>query len=489
MKEQVERILLDHKTKFSLKDKKLFESSSLAFLRICGLIICFVIAFGCETEKSKRHFSPQNVILIVLDTLRADHLSTYGYAVKTSPNLDEFSSTSTRYTKMYSSASWTLPAHASMFTGLYPYEHGARTFKVETKEKDNAHALLDKFITLAEVFQELGYNTAAIGANEIYVFNPKYNLQQGFRTFKFVGPSVTDVNREVMPWIRQNKKNPFFLFVNYMDTHRPYNISPRPGLLSRPVFPDPGATLDMLCTKVMGEAATPPPKELVQKVIDQYDTAIANLDEGLGFLFSELRSLSLFENTLIIITSDHGEYFGEHQLVAHSKDIYQEVLFVPLIVKMPYQTKGEVNETSVSPVDIPDIILTGIGLKSKIQKKHPESFPYAIGSHPIIAENYYTRLKDLFNPIWGKRFNRIRRAWFEDTYKYISSSDGQNELYDLEKDPGEKINLIHAQPGKSERLTSRLSDFLSELQSFEPQRTKEGLDESEKEAMRSLGYL
>lgn len=476
------------------RKSKLFikESRRSWYLEHRLICICFIIFFlfstgGCWKDRGGLFSSHLNVIFISIDTLRADHLSTYGYPVKTSPKLDEFALNSTLYTKMYSVAPWTLPAHASMFTGLHPYEHGARTYHVETK-KDNVRGLADHHVTLAEVLRETGYTTAAMGANKIYIFNQRYGLQQGFQTFEYIGPNVDNVNSAVIPWIRQNKNKPFFLFLNYMDTHRPYNTTPRPGLIGRPVFLNSERTLDNLIQKVMGDN-TPPPEGLVQIVTDQYDTAVANLDEGLGVLFDELRNLSLFNKTLIIVTSDHGEYFGEHRLVEHSKDIYQEALFVPLIVKMPHQTKGEVNETPASSVDIPDIILAGIGLKSKILEKHPETFPYNVGSHPIIAENYYTRLKDLFHPLWGKRFNRVRRAWFEGSYKYISSSDGQNELYDLEKDPGEQINLVDAQSRESEKFASKLIDFLAQRESSEPNRVEQDLTESEKEAMKSLGYL
>ena len=428
-----------------------------------------------------------NVIVIVADTLRADHLSGYGYSVRTSPNLDEFSSTATLYTKMVSVAPWTLPAHASMFTGLFPVEHGAHTYHVKVKRK-NVRPLSDHHITLAEIFRDLGYETAAIGANKIYVFNRRYGLQQGFQTFENIGPDVDDVNSRVVPWIRKNQDKPFLLFINYMDTHRPYNLSPRPDLIGRPIAPDAKGTLNRLLQAVMGKEASSP-EELVQTVIDQYDTAVANLDAGLEVLFSELRNLSLFDDALILFTSDHGEYFGEHRLVEHSKDIYQEALFVPLIVKRSRQASGSIDTTLISSVDVPDLILSGIGMAERVRKNHPGLFPYSVGAHPVIAENYYTQLKDLFHPIWGKRFNRVRRAWYESPYKYIASSDGQHELYDLSRDPGELTDLIPEQRKKAKDISSRFVEYFSRLKPFEPPENPHRLDKSEIEALKALGYF
>ena len=427
-----------------------------------------------------------NVIVIVADTLRADHLSSYGYSVKTSPNLDEFSSTATLYAKTVSVAPWTLPAHASMFTGLFPVEHGAHTYHVKVKRK-NARQLSDHHITLAEVFRDLGYETAAIGANKTYVFNRRYGLQQGFQTSEYIGRDVDDVNSRVMPWIRENHDKPFFLFINYMDTHRPYNLSPRPGLIGRPIAPDSRVSIKRLLQEVMGEEA-PAPEELVQTVIDQYDTAVANLDAGLAVLFSELRDLSLFDDALILFTSDHGEYFGEHRLVEHSKDIYQEALSVPLIVKQPCQASGSVDTTPISSVDLPHIVLSGIGILEKVRKEHPGLFPYSPGAHPVIAENYYTRRKDLFHPIWGKRFNRVRRAWYESPYKYIASSDGQHELYDLRRDPKELKDVIHEQKEQAKDISSRFMEYFSRLKPFELPDDRQRLDKSEIEALTVRGH-
>jgi arylsulfatase A-like enzyme len=229
------------------------------------------------------------------------------------------------------------------------------------------------------------------------------------------------------------------------------------------------------------------PQELARKVIDQYDTAIANLDEQVGALLDRLRDKGLADETIVVITSDHGEYFGTHHLVAHSKDVYQGALRVPLLIRGPGPGEPAVDDIPVAANDLPSLILSR--LPASYRDRWPGAFPDSPGNHPVIAENYYTRRKDLFHPVWGDRFWRIRRAVFEWPYKLILSSDGNHELYDLEQDAAESNNLIDEEPALAERLGDELRAFMSERGTPKEQPDLSPIDETLEQQLRSLGYL
>jgi len=431
-----------------------------------------------------------NVILIVLDTLRAEQLSCYGYARQTSPNLDAFAAGATRYARALNASPWTLPSHASLFTGLYPFEHGAHSFPIETKIPKNAYPLDERHETLTEALAAEGYQTAAFVCNVGYL-GPWTRMDQGFELYRCRSEYVEEQLPRVLEWVEREAKAPFFLFLNWMDTHRPYNTRPRPGFIDPPAPHErreqKPKLVQRLANTVMRDGQ-PAPEALRQRVVDQYDTAIANQDEQLGRLFDRLRALALFEDAVILVTSDHGEYFGEHFLVEHSKDVYQEALWAPLIIKGPGQREGAVDETLVSSVDLPDLILRR--LPKPLASRLAPKFPYKAGQHALISENYYSRTKDLFNPRYGDRFKRVRTALFEWPYKYIRSSDGKHELYDLGADPREADNLFASQPERAAAMARRLEAF----EASRPRATGQHKDESaptpaELQELEALGYV
>jgi arylsulfatase A-like enzyme len=404
--------------------------------------------------------------------MRADHLGCYGYPRNTSPHIDALAETATLYSRAVASAPWTVPTHASLFTGKYAFEHGAHTFEVPPPDDpsttvNNVNPLHARFPTLAEVFNEEGYKTAAFVTNEAFL-GTRWQLDQGFDIYLVTTEYAASLNRRIFSWLGANKDRQFFLFINYMDTHRPYNTTPRPGLLPTPVVQDGGELLDQLYGAVM-PGVGPLPHELMQRVVDQYDTAVANVDEAVGALVKQLKKLRLYNNTVIVLTSDHGEFLGEHHLVEHSKDVYEEVLRVPLIIKNPRQRDQQVVEQMTSSTDIPNLIFSKFPFEHAA--RYMKKFPDAPGNHSVIAENYYTRSKDLFHPVWGHRFNRVRSVIYEWPYKYIHSSDGKHELYNIEDDPAETDNL------KASR--ERADDIVDQPP----------LSDKEIEKLKSLGYI
>ena len=391
----------------------------------------------------------RTILLLSLDTLRADHLSLYGYERPTSPELEELASEAVVYTEARSTAPWTLPSHASLFTGLYPHEHGAHN--VMGTETDYARALGLQATTLAEVLSKGGYRTAAFVAN-IGFLAPRFALDQGFSEYQAERGTVGEVNDRVLSWLDEQGDEPVFLFVNYMDTHRPYNCVPRPD------FPDHGGPRTSgkrmkEARRLLIQGASELPPELVGELIDQYDTAIANLDEGLGLFFEALAERGRFDDALLVITSDHGEFFGEKALVEHSKDVYDPVLRVPLIVRPPGGTSSRMDDAPISGAHVPGIVLSHAG----VDPSSPDLEPFFANwpRKEVVAEQYASRPHDMKGS-WLERMRRVRRTIVRNGWKYIESSDGAHELYHLESDPEELNDLFATEPERARVLAADL---------------------------------
>jgi arylsulfatase A-like enzyme len=402
-----------------------------------------------------------DVVLIVLDTVRADHVSCYGYTRPTTPNLDALANTADRYAVARSTAPWTLPSHASLFTGLYPFRHRADA-AVQNGQFIDALPLSQDELTLAEALQAEGFRTGAVVANVAYV-NQRLGLDQGFSSFVLAGAigEGTKVSTVALDWIGQSSARPFFLFVNYMNAHRPYDDTPiqgeRAAAMPKPIGERSSDVIDRLYMQVYG-SESPPDPVLLQKMVDSYDLGIANADLGLGSLIDGLKREGLYDDTLLIVTSDHGEYLGEKDLVEHSKDVYEPALRVPLVVKRPQQHSGRSIEEPISLADVPRIVLGA--LPSAIETKYEGKFPGTAGTHGMFAEIRYSRLKD-YNAPWGARFHRERSAMYLENWKLIRSSDGKHELYDLSADPGELRDLSEEKPEETQgllQLEQRLQD-------------------------------
>ncbi len=449
------------------------------------LVSIAALAGGCAPgEQAAQTISP-NVVLVVIDTLRADRLGCYGYDRLTSPNIDAFAAEGTLYTRAIAAAPWTVPTHASLFTGKYPFEHGAHTVKV-SRPVNNINALDEAHVTLAEFLADEGYRTGAFVANGAFLAR-RWQLNQGFETYHVEQAYADVLNRSVFDWLPKSDGEPFFLFVNYIDVHWPYNTARRAGFLEKVA----GRTLnpveiDAVRSGVLGEVR-PLPKKQLQQLSDMYDLSIANIDEQIGALFDRLRKLDLYDNTLIVVTSDHGEQFGEHRLFGHSKDVFQTSIWVPLIVKRPGARGSAAADTLFSSVDTPRMIASC--LPTAAQKRAAQLFPYKPGAHVIISENYYTRVKNLFSRPWSGRFNRVRTAVFDWPYKLIRSSRGRIELYRLDSDPDESNDLADAHNDIADRLLGQLDRFEASRDRWAGPAEPVPLSPQQRERLKSLGYI
>ncbi len=446
-------------------------------------VLAVVLAPDCAPSR------PPDVVLVVLDTVRADHLSAYGYARPTSPHLEAFARGADRHTAARATAPWTLPSHASLFTGLLPFEHGAEARKdPRTGAFIDAPSLREELVTLAEALASEGYETRGIVANPIYL-DRRSGLSQGFESWEVLplgGNDWRHVTHRAFERLRDRAPaRPLFLFLNFMDAHRPYHVVPPPDRLGLPA-PDPaepGALLDELAEQVLERGAADP--SLVTRVTTHYDTGIANADRGIGALLARLAAQANLDNALVIVTSDHGEYLGEHGLVEHSKDVYEPALWVPLVVKQPGQRRGRVLDSPLSLADIPRLVAAA--LPPAQATRLARAFPPPEDTAPM-AELRYTRPKDLFGP-HGARFDRIRTVLYQGDWKLSRSSDGAHELYDLRADPAEARNRIGDEPLRASQMLGEIDRRVRQREFTGRWPDSQPPTPEEQEALRALGYL
>lgn len=432
-----------------------------------------------------------NIVLIVLDTVRAANMNCYGYGRRTAPWTSALARQGVFFTHARSTAPWTLPAHASMFTGRHPFEHGShreRPDKFWDIRRTFGVPLDDKYLTLAEAFKAEGYATGAFSANTVYLTH-RYQLVQGFDELNVSRVSGLAKATDGLNWVKSQRDRPFFAFFNLMDAHAPYNTRPVEGVLQGDVPQDPELERELYGYFKRNKAAEAP-RELVRQVTAQYDMGIANADLGVGRIVEHLKKNGQYGNTVIMVTSDHGEYLGEHGLVGHSKDVYEEAIRVPLLVRYPGMRKGEVVDDLVSGVHVPYLLLAGC--PKSMRERYRSLCPHQPGTHPVVAENHYARGREFSNGHWGRHFHRVRTATYDGTHKFIRSTDGNDELYDLGTDPAESRNLIENHPETAERLAKQLDNFRPWPEPASKTELAEDmapLSEQEIEEMKALGYL
>ncbi|MFL6201951.1 MAG: sulfatase [Thermoanaerobaculia bacterium] len=299
----------------------------------------------------KRAKTRPNVIVYLVDTLRADHLGCYGYPKPVSPYLDRFAGRATLFETAIAQAPWTRPSVTSVLTGLGPLEHGVRTLE---------DRLPDAADTLAERLRAAGYRTAAFSTN-LHV-TADTGLAQGFDDF-FLSPQEDSaaINRRVLAWLDGHlDAEPFFLYIHTLDPHAPY--APPPDLRQRfaPAARPQAGTVESL--RRIYAVRGPRRAARIAEVAPLYDAEIAANDRSFGALLAALRARELFEESLIVFVADHGEALGEHQDFGHAQSLYAEELNVPLVVKLPFQSRGERVSRLAQHVDLLPTVLAAAGL-------------------------------------------------------------------------------------------------------------------------------
>jgi arylsulfatase A-like enzyme len=444
------------------------------------------VAFASLPEAATSGPGATNVLLIVLDTVRADRLSLYGYGRDTTPNLARLAQRGVTFKMARSTASWTLPSHASMMTGRWPHETSARL-----------HGPLDAtHTTLAAFLAGHGYSTAGFVANTTYC-GAETGLNSGFVHYEdhdlspqgilrtsalgqdilwqslvtfsgWVGGQLqfeprkdaARISRDFLAWTDSQGKRPFFAFLNFFDSHTPYRLPA--GAESRfGIKPENSADFATLDRWFTLDKRNRPPRDL-QLASDAYDNCLSYLDAQLGSLFDRLERRGLLKNTLVIITADHGESFGEHELFCHASSLYDPEIHVPLIAILPGNSHaGEIVESPVSLHDLPATITDLIGLYASSPfpgQSLARRWDTTAAAHPepTLAE-IDGPAKTAPNIGRSPAFRGPLKAIVIDHNIYIRNGDGAEELYDVAADPAQKFNLRDAPSALLTLKTLRLT--------------------------------
>lgn len=409
--------------------------------------------------------SSPNILVVLVDTLRADHLSSYGYPRKTSPEMDKLASEGVLFENAHAASSWTLPSHVSLMTGRPLFEH-----QTELKPLDT------RFRTIAEEFQSRGYRTGAFSANTFFVTRHR-GLDRGFMHFEdffhsvgdmvsrtFVGRKfwhalmyrrlgyedimsrkrAPEVNDATLRWIGRSEKRPFFAFLNYFDVHDPF-LPPQPWRSKFSKMRSPGGAVNSFRDR-FGENVSP---EERQGEIDAYDGSIAYTDEMIGRLLQELRRRGL-QNTIVVITSDHGEMLGEHNLYLHRVCLCREVIRVPLVILWPGHIPAGVRITT--PVANTNLAATLIDLLGEKKSPFPGPSLAQLWQSPESAKDWPWPLAEMAQFRFERHknipaYHGAMAALVSSQWQYITNEGLGEELYDLVRDPEQNLNLAKTPQG------------------------------------------
>jgi arylsulfatase A-like enzyme len=443
---------------------------------ILTLLFAAICSSGCtNADKNSR----PNILLITLDTTRADHLGMYGYERNTSPELDRLAAESVVYVNAISTASTTLPAHAALFTGKFTSSHGAQasptgSFSLsqglrgpKAWQRFRANGIAADQVTLAEHLRNAGYATGAVVAGPW--LKRVFGLDRGFSEYDdseiktMNGRAAESVTKGALKWVDHtqeiSKSKPFFLFLNYFDAHRPYRA----------------AKSDLL--RFLSEDAFPIDPSSIEHQRSVYDAEIFAMDREIGRLLDGLRKRQLFSNSWIIVTADHGDLIGEHGKFGHGLSLMQEELAVPLFMKFPKgQRAGETVREYIQHVDVFAIILDALSLSdSAIMQGNPN-----LGSHPVVAETYPL---EILSP------NGHWRALFDGDHKFLWNSKGDHHLYDLKNDPSELHDLVASEPARTQEMSTKLLRYLDTLPKPGASGPPVVVDPETEELLRGLGYI
>ena len=437
-----------------------------------------------------------NVIMIMLDALRADHLGCYGYSKASTPVIDNFVEDSIRFHHAYSQSSWTKPGTATLFTGMFPSGHNTYL---------KPDILPDSITTLAEVFQQGGYYT--IGFPNNINISPGFNFGQGFDQYTYLAPDyffwASDSSSElsyysILRLIRERflfkskfpqhyyqearivndhaikyfktrgKKETFFMYLHYMEAHDPYFKHPFNGVgYARVDMPNPDP-------------------EWVEEFTTTYDHEITYLDSRLGELFEELKRLNLWDNTIILLVADHGEEFYDHDGWWHGTTLYQEQIRIPMIFKRPrQQNKGDVRLDNARQIDVAPTLLSLCKL--------PPAKNMTFGRNLFGPEN----VNNTEWPVFAEESleGNVLSALIQGQWKYINANKdnprrlAEHELYRIDIDPDESKNIARSSPDKLEILKTATIEFKKTAEQDAFKKEVKVIDKDELDRMKALGYV
>ncbi len=455
--------------------------------------------------EADRRRSP-NVLMIVADTLRADRVGAYGSTRATTPHLDDLARRGALFSEAAAVASWTLPTTATIMTGLEPAAHGLRTHR-DTLRKEA--------VGLAKRFQRAGYATGGIVANPILTrelgfargfdhydeglsddlvsSHPRSTLAftlsaLGLRQPREIFPRAEEVVERALSWLRGVVDRPFFLYLHLMDPHDPYAPPPPwDSLYGR----KPGEDLELRFGDVPRIAAGT--LEVVPadftSMVALYDGAVSYMDDQVGALLASMRAMDLLENTLVVFVSDHGEELLDHGGLLHEHTLYEELVRIPLIIAGPGVTPGAVLDGPVSQVDLAPTVLEAAGLTPPAPMPGISLWGALARSEPlplrdIHMEEVYIGLRSSVHALRAVRRGPLKLIG--SAFDPGGEGPWQWELFDLDSDPGETINLIASRPAEAGELRRVVEAWAARAGA--PGRGRETPGE-ELDRLKTLGYI
>ncbi len=444
------------------------RTTPLVALALLGL------AGGCTARRP----GPQPlrpIVVVTIDTLRADHLGCYGYFRDTSPNLDALAPRSVLFRRAVTTIATTLPSHVSLWTSRYPLETGVTYNGSKILRRGEAGQSIRFF---AEMLRAIGYRTAAfVSATPVKKYT---GIDAGFESFDepdVGGRKARATTDAVLAWLEAPPAEPFLLWIHYFDPHSPYEPPPEHDrFLTEPRL-----------VEFLRERGLPDPIDPgILKANNLYDGEIRSVDSEIGRLIARLEELGLDGMTLVVV-SDHGEALGQHDRMEHG-EIYNEELFVPLLIRFPEDSglNGRTVESLVSLVDVVPTLVGRLGLPVPEAERERFSGTDVLRrgvrrEHALAQRAFGVRRK--WGP--GEKFALLSLEW-----KYLLETRQPDELYDLAADPAERQNLVEREVRRADRLRRQLLEEVAErTRRADRLETVEETSPKVVEELRSLGYI
>lgn len=442
---------------------------------ILGLVS---FAFLAQPPPARRPDAP-NVIVILIDVLRADHLSCYGYERETSPIIDAFADEAILFENPVAASTFTKTSVASLFSGLPPHRHGVYYGQFRSDTDDVLSDVLGNEIhTLAERMFDAGLHTEAWVENA--QLRAYMGFSQGFSRYHDQPGEAEAIRLKHLAWLNgPTTSKPFFTYLHFLDVHGPYNppepfygkFGPKENRLYGLGYDD--WAVFKYRTRYKGEVLD---EEELAVMRNRYDECIASIDRWIGVVFDDLREHGLYDDSLIVITGDHGEGFWEHGFISHSTMPFEELVKVPLIVKLPGAAQGGKRVSqAVSHLDLVSTLVEAVGGDTS----------------GLEGQSLWPLLEDPETPLPPREhFVEIHKTigLRTDRWKYFLRPTEEAELYDLESDPGEQNNVVQGHPDVAERM-GKIARKAREIRENGGQRERVVVDAETVDKLHALGYI
>jgi arylsulfatase A-like enzyme len=434
-----------------------------------------------------------NILFLVVDALRSDHLGCMGYTRDTSPTIDRLASRGVLFTHNTSPANYTTASVPSLFTGVFPSVHGVRRVDEKTIEP-----LSEEFVTLAELLKDRGYATAAYAPNPS--LSVRFHLDQGFDAYHDdvmrwakIGTSAEryetarKMNRAALEWLDGHPDQKFFLYLHYRDVHGPYlplppydtlywsEVEKRAEAKLRLITDDEYRVLPPYLRRLDDHGA-------LEYYVSQYDGEVRYTDDQLALFLAELDKRGRLDDTVIFLTADHGESFLDHGTWDHGTNLYEEELHTPLIMFDPGAGhSGQRVDAPVQTLDVfPTILeLAGIPIPDGGQGQ---------SLRDVLREGAVTDRR-IFSEGRNRDYQQLAAVRIGEWKLIYNFATAQAELYDLQNDPRERTNLVSSEPAKSKELLAELLAFEKNSTSLRKGGKESALDRRTIEQLEALGYV